>query len=221
MDGLVARIQEFFKRLLAILELLQRLVAAIKRHPRTTAGIVLVLLVYLSLHWYTFNYPARTIDSFYVLINTGRANEAWDLLNPPYHRRWSNKRQTFAAGFRTTQSHQNVVVEFDGYSFNPASLLVRLFSRSIEYDVSFVAIDRFTKTDCEQKEQEYDCRWLQVSDPAHYEQLMDGTLAVPEASSDPTLELKRYYKKKFTLYRVSVWSWLISQIDTPEVGLKR
>lgn len=169
MDGLITKLQEFFERLLNFLALLQRLLVAIKQHPRTTAGIIFVLLFYLGLYWYAFEYPARTIHSFY----------------------------------------------------NPARLLAVLFSRTVEYDVSFVAIDRFTKTDCQQKEQEDDCRWLQVSDPAPYKQLMDGMLVAREASSDPSLELKRYYKKKFTLYRVSVLSWLISGIDTLEVGLRR
>lgn len=221
MDELLTKLQEFFERLIKLFTLLQRLLATIKQHPGTTAGIILTLLFYLGLYWYAFEYPARTIHSFYASIDASprRTLDAWNLLHPPYHQRWSNNQQTFASGFKTTQFHKGLVVERTEHSFNPTRLLIALLSQSAEYDVAFIAIDRFTKTDCQQKEQEDDCRWLQISDPARYKLLMDGTLAAREASSEPSLELKRYYKKKFTLYRTSASSWLISGIDPLEVGL--
>ena len=224
---MLAKIREYLEKIVIVFTLIQNVGETIVAHPRITCSLVGFALLYSSLYWSAFLHPANTIHSFYSAINAKgvdpkKLNDAWNLLNPEYRRqRWNDDFNNFGEGFKTTLAHDDVNVQFDAPTWNPGKLMATLFAPSLGYDVSFVARDRFTKQDCEREEHEYDCLWLPIQSRSEYKDLMKGTLRAPEGTATPSLELVRYYKKKFIIHRLSVLSWSITGIRTYEEGIKR
>lgn len=212
---------DYPSRLKTVIEAVVALGNTVKQHPRATVLVVVLAGLYAGLYWFAVEYPALTVRSFYNAIDARRPYDAWDLIYPPYQKRWSNDPKKFADGFTTTVAHTELTVEFAGNRLNPIDLALALFASSIEYDVSFTATDRFTREDCLREEQQYDCLWLRIKNQTEYEQLMNGTLSTAEAVREPNLEITRQYKKRMTLYRESWGTWLISKILPREEGIRR
>jgi hypothetical protein len=194
----------------------------VKEHPGIAVGLVSVALAYGSLRWLAIDYPSLTISDFYRAMNAGDPGSAWALLQPNYRRqRWNDDREHFASLFRTTVAYSTVTVKLDGQALNPVSLARQLFADSLTYRVSFSSTDRLSRSDCQRTEQRENCQWLELKDPAAYQQLVTGALRTADAKDEPTVELQRQYAMDVDLQRASQFDWVISRIRTSRVELTK
>ena len=199
------RIKEIFEEVIV-------LASIAKKNLRLTVTIIVIMLSYGGLYWFSYYYPSRTIDTFYKLIEDGHPEKAWPLISLKYREHWVGGEKQFCDGFRTTVVYSDIKVSFSGSILKPFNIISNLISPTVEYDVSFTINDLITKEDC--KKQYYISLWCQLKDPDHieYNSLM--------AANIPTMKITRYQKKKFKLHRLSILEWQISDIETFEEGIR-
>lgn len=91
-----------------------------------------------------------------------------------------------------------------------------LYFDSADFDIVFIVEDRFTKDDLQDPLQKrMNLHWLAIAHPYDLERLENGTLGYE------TLSLRRRYRQRIRMRRVSFSNWSIANIDTSEQGLVR
>jgi hypothetical protein len=187
-----------------------------RRHPVVygaagAAGIA-VAAGYLAFYLW-FIQPARsTLSAYYGAIDNEQYDEAWQLLDRAYQKRWHGGLSQFQGGYQTTVKHADLEIS-DLFSLK--QLKSALLSGCIELDVQYRVIDRFRRDALEDPMQHSNRLTLELLRPAEYQQLMDGTLPGGESS----IELTRVFQKHVTLSRKQ-GEWRISSFEPRQMSFR-
>ncbi len=169
-----------------------------------------VVAGYLAFYLW-FIQPARsTLSSFYGAIDNEQYDEAWQLLDRAYQKRWNGGLSQFEGGYGTTVKHTDLEIS-DFFSLR--QLKNALFGKCIELDVQYRVIDRFRRDALADPMQHSNRLTLELLRPAEYRQLMDGTLPGGESS----IELTRVFQKHVTLSRKG-GAWRISSFEPRQMS---
>jgi hypothetical protein len=206
-----------------ILQGILTIASILQAHWFVFAIVAAAILIVLLLRWWAYASPQVTLEKFLRGIVRKDPAAAWPHLHAKYQSlRWRGDVASFVAGYRTTQSvHISEVAPVDGRSLKPLAVVSQLFARSVKYDVLHEAVDRFVSADCQRSECFNDLLAAQVADYNQYCTLRDGRLIAPEGEIEPTISLRRAFKKRYTLERESAFSqrWAISNIETTEIRI--
>ena len=217
---MVANILGFLKESLTTLREIAQLSLAIrdivKANPRFFIIVFSLIAVYIALNYYTYAYPSRVIKTFYTSIGEKKVEEAWKCLGNTYRsRRWRHKKE-FAQLYSTSNPYTNLAVVFKGSTWNPLS---HIFSRALKFSVSFEVHEHFTRRDLLKTGQLENRLWVQIYHKRDYPKLMNGTIGKEKFGGNPSLALRRYFKKVVVVRKGSD-GWKIASIHVIERGLR-
>jgi hypothetical protein len=182
----------------------------VQQHPRLysllgSGGVVTVagyLVIYLCLIQ-----PARTtLSSFYGAIDNEEYQEAWNLLDRAYQKRWNGGLSQFQGGYETTVKHTDLEISDVG---SLRQLKSALLNNCVEFDIRYRVIDRFRRETLANPIQYSNRLTVELLHPTEYRQLMDGTLPGGESS----VEVARVFQKHVTLSRKQ-GEWRISSLES-------
>lgn len=208
-------VRKYLKQIEDVVRTAARVGSLVRVHWKASLGIATAAIIYWSAWFWAYSGPTRFLDAYFECIVGRDLNQAWASIHPSYQAaRWRNDFATFQEGYGTTYS--TAVLEIDptsGRSFSPIEIARHLVATVRQYDVLNEVRDRFTQSDCLLAEHHSDCLWAEVSDEQAFRALMDGTMK-------GTLELKRTFKKRYTLRWTSpAPGWRIANVELLETRL--
>jgi hypothetical protein len=206
--------KDFLQAVEQTLHALLKILIIFKKHPLFAAIVLLCAGFYGFGWWLTYGVPERQIRKFYTAIEDRTdMNGAWTLLDRNYQKVWKDDPYRFESGYKTTIGYSNMHVRPADRAWNPFGFL---YLDSFDFDVVFIVEDRFTRDDLnDDLQKRMNRHWLAIAHPYDLDRLEDGTLGYA------SLTLRRRYRQKITMRRVSFNNWSIANIDTPEQGLVR
>jgi hypothetical protein len=203
-------ILELLKALKESGELIVGIWDLVRKHPKPILVVLIASGIGWGYQWYTFDRPGWVIEKWIVGIGNKQYASALELVDPQYReaRRWTVKR--FERLFSTPKTITGITIDYQGSRWKLSQLFLQ---RDLRYETTYNVSEKLARevvfdTDGNIRPDYAEVAlWLQISDPARFIQLMEG-------SSEP-MTLSRRFTQIFTVSKHGK-KWLLSEIENHE-----